>query len=198
MFTGIIEEIGTVVLIEQSGSNLIININAAFAEELEIDQSVAHNGICLTIDKLEGKSYCVTAIKETIEKTNLNRLRAGDRMNLERCVKASERLDGHIVQGHIDQTARCTKIVEQNGSWELYFEHEASKENITVLKGSICINGVSLTVTESHANTFSVAIIPYTYDNTNFNQLRVDDLVNVEFDIIGKYVQKILGKDFTD
>ena len=198
MFTGIIEEIGTISLIEQSGSNLIITVEAPFAEELKIDQSVAHDGICLTIDKLEGNSYVVIAIKETIGKTNLSQLQVGDRMNLERSVKVNDRLDGHIVQGHIDQTARCSKIVEQNGSWEFSFEYDPSSRNITVGKGSICINGVSLTVTESNSNTFSVAIIPYTYHNTNLNHLKVDDLVNVEFDIIGKYVQKILGSDSAD
>lgn len=198
MFTGIIEEIGTIVLIEQSGSNLIISFEAPFVEELKIDQSVSHDGVCLTIDKLEGKIYSVIAIKETIDKTNLGQRQVGNQINLERSVKVNDRLDGHIVQGHIDQTARCSKIVEQNGSWEFSFEYDSSSHNITVGKGSICINGVSLTVTESSSNTFSVAIIPYTYDNTNFNQLKVDDLVNVEFDIIGKYVQKILGSNPAD
>ena len=198
MFTGIIEQIGTVEKIENSGSNLIITIVADFVGELEIDQSVAHDGICLTVDALKSDSYSVTAIKETIHKTNLNQLIVGNRINLERCVKVDDRLDGHIVQGHVDQTAKCTEIVEQDGSWELSFEYDPSGKNITVGKGSICVNGVSLTVTNSEAHAFSVAIIPYTYENTNFNQLKLGDLVNVEFDIIGKYVQKILSSDTSD
>lgn len=193
MFTGIIEEIGTVVQVEKSGSNLLLSIEVSFVDELKVDQSVAHDGICLTVDQLNGKSYSVTVIQETIDKTNLSKLKVGGFVNLERSVKVNDRLDGHIVQGHVDQTGRCTKVLEQNGSWELSFEYDPSNFNITVGKGSICINGVSLTVTESNRNSFSVAIIPYTYENTNFNQLKVDDLVNIEFDIIGKYVQKILG-----
>jgi riboflavin synthase len=193
MFTGIIESLGEVIDLKKSSSNLQITINAPFTQELKIDQSVAHNGTCLTVVELSGNNYTVTAIKETLEKTNLSKLKPGNLVNLERCMIMNGRIDGHIVQGHVDQTAVCSNISEENGSWVFTFEYDPSKGNITVEKGSICVNGVSLTVVNSKNNSFSVAIIPYTYEHTNFHQLKVGDTVNLEFDVIGKYVARLLS-----
>ncbi len=190
MFTGIIESMGKVRAIAKNGTNLTFSIESSFLLELKIDQSVAHNGVCLTVDGIFDSYYTVTAIKETLEKTNLGSLKEGDSINLERCLKVGDRLDGHIVQGHVDSTALVTDIITQNGSWEYYFEYTPG-EFITVSKGSICVNGVSLTVVNSSNGKFSVAIIPYTHEHTNFHQLKKGDSVNLEFDIVGKY---ILGK----
>lgn len=195
MFTGIVEAIAQVVDIQSEGTNLTFTFESAISHELKIDQSVSHNGICLTVVQLsENNSYKVTAIDETLKKTNLGKLKIGDKANLERCMPANGRFDGHIVQGHVDQTGICTAIEDQNGSWLISFEYDISNNNITVEKGSICVNGVSLTVVNSKDNGFSVAIIPYTWEHTNFHQLIVGSVVNLEFDILGKYMQKILGR----
>lgn len=231
MFTGIIEEAGKVAALNKKRSNLHITIEASFINELKIDQSIAHNGVCLTVVDIEDDHYTVTAIKETLDKTNLGYLKVGDKINLERCVKVSDRLDGHIVQGHIDQTAICESISaiggsasggkELNGSWLLTFEYNNSNRRgnppwverffsglvrwgsppsggvrgglVTVEKGSVCVNGISLTVVESKENSFSAAIIPHTYTHTNLHTLKPGDIVNLEFDIIGKYVAKLLN-----
>jgi len=193
MFTGIVEEVGTIVSLEHLGGNLQLGIQANFIDELKIDQSIAHNGICLTVDNVVSDHYTVVAVAETLSKTNLNQLVSGARINLERCMIAGDRIDGHIVQGHVDQTATCVDKIEKDGSWEFTFEYEKQSGNITVEKGSICINGVSLTVFNSEKARFSVAIIPYTYEHTNFKSLDTGTLVNLEFDIIGKYVQKVVG-----
>lgn len=192
MFTGIIESLGIVRNIQKEENNLRISIQCSFTSELKIDQSVAHNGVCLTVVAIKDDVYDVIAIDETLKRSNLGLLKAGDKINLERCTKVGDRLDGHIVQGHIDTTAKITKIIPQQGSWLIYFQYD-NKENVTVQKGSICVNGVSLTVVDSGKNSFSVAIIPYTFENTNFEKLKVGDLVNIEFDIIGKYVAKLLA-----
>lgn len=192
MFTGIVETIGKIVLLEKEDSNLHLTIESNFTNELKIDQSVAHNGVCLTVVSIEDDYYTVTAIKETLEKSNLGQLTEGDIVNLERAMKLGERLDGHIVQGHVDQTACCTSVKEMNGSWLFTFEYLEDLENITIEKGSITVNGVSLTVVNSKNNSFSVAIIPYTYENTNFKMLKVGSVVNLEFDVIGKYVSRIM------
>jgi riboflavin synthase len=190
MFTGIIEQMGEVVALVKEQDNLHISIEADFTHELKIDQSVAHNGICLTVVAIDGNTYTVTAIKETLDKTNLGKLQKGNKLNLERCMKLGDRLDGHIVQGHVDQAAICTKIGEEKG-WHTYtFEYQKC-QHFTVEKGSVCVNGVSLTVVNSKDNSFSVAIIPYTYEHTNFHALQLGDLVNLEFDIIGKYITKM-------
>ncbi len=194
MFTGIIESVGKVVRIVREGTNFHFHIESSISHELKIDQSVAHNGVCLTITKLDGNAYWVTAIDETLQKSNLGSLQIGDLLNLERCMIANGRFDGHIVQGHVDQTAICTSIKDAAGSWLFDFEYDPSIGNITVEKGSICINGVSLTCFNSRANAFSVAIIPYTFDHTNFHHLRAGDSVNLEFDIVGKYIRKLIGK----
>jgi riboflavin synthase len=194
MFSGIVEEAAKVVKLEKELENLHITMECSFTDELKIDQSIAHNGVCLTVVKKEGNLYTVTAIKETLEKSNLGFLKAGDKVNLERSMRLNERLDGHIVQGHVDQTAVCTTVTEAQGSWYFSFEYDRSKGNITVEKGSISINGVSLTVVNSGANSFQVAIIPYTYEHTNFHQIKAGTVVNLEFDIIGKYVTKILNQ----
>ena len=165
------------------------------ANEFKIDQSVSHNGVCLTVVDIDGNIYTVTAIKETLEKSNIGLLEIGDKVNLERSMKVGDRLDGHIVQGHVDQKAKCTKIVEENGSWIFTFKHK-QLDNITVEKGSVCVNGVSLTVVNSGDNHFSVAVIPYTFENTNFNKIEVDSIVNIEFDIVGKYISKMAFMDF--
>lgn len=191
MFTGIIETLGTVQEIKKEQDNIQITINSAFTPELKIDQSVAHNGICLTVVAIEENSYRVTAIRETIEKTNLSDLNVGDLVNLERAMKLGDRLDGHIVQGHVDQTGICTSITEENGSWFYTFEYDASLNNLTIEKGSITINGVSLTVVNSNANSFSVAIIPYTYEHTNFKTFKSGTRINLEFDVIGKYISRL-------
>ena len=192
MFTGIIESLGEVQQLERDRGNLHISINSSISQELKIDQSVAHNGICLTVVSLEGNSYTVTAIDETLQKTNLGEFKVGDKVNLERAMVLGSRLDGHIVQGHIDQTGKCIAVLEKDGSWFFTFEYDTSQNNVTIEKGSITIDGVSLTVVDSGKNTFSVAIIPYTYENTRFNTYKVGSTVNLEFDVIGKYVARIM------
>jgi riboflavin synthase len=194
MFTGIIEEIGKVVNIKTEKSNVHFDIHANITPELNIDQSVAHNGVCLTVVYLdkENQKYRVTAVDETLKKTNLGDLKVGDVVNLERGAKLNSRLDGHIVQGHVDQTATCTVAKELDGSWTYRFEYDSKQQNVTIEKGSITINGVSLTVVDSDLNAFSVAIIPYTYEHTTFKTLKVGDKVNLEFDVIGKYVKRLL------
>jgi riboflavin synthase len=194
MFTGIIEATGTVVNIEEENTNLHLFIHAPFTQELKVDQSVAHNGICLTIVKIIDDVYQVTAIRETLEKTNLGALKLNDKVNLERCMHLGGRLDGHIVQGHVDQTAVCTEVKDENGSWRFTFAYEEKEQMVTVEKGSITVNGVSLTVVNSSKGKFSVAIIPYTFEHTNFSRLKPGDKVNLEFDIIGKYVARLMGK----
>lgn len=193
MFTGIIEAIGEIVKIELAGTNKTFTLRSTLAAELRIDQSVSHNGVCLTVTAVEGDSYQVTAIEETLIKTNLGELNVSDQVNLERCMPANGRFDGHIVQGHVDQTAICTSIEEREGSWLFDFKYNPSLGNITVEKGSICLNGVSLTVFNSVHDGFRVAIIPYTYTFTNFNKLRTGDSVNLEFDVLGKYIKRILS-----
>ncbi len=195
MFTGIIENISTVVSLKNEGSNLNISCKSEITNELKIDQSLSHNGVCLTVVKIEDDVYTVTAIKETLEKSNLGGLKIEDKVNLERSMKLGDRFDGHIVQGHVDQKAKCINIVEENGSWMFTFEYNPS-DNITVEKGSVCVNGASLTVVNSKDYSFSVAIIPYTYNNTNFHTFEVGTIVNVEFDIIGKYIGKMAFIDF--
>lgn len=191
MFTGIVEELGEIIRLEKTGENLDITVKARMASELKIDQSVAHNGVCLTVVDIRDSGYTVTAIKETLEKSNLGELRPGDTVNLERGLKMGDRLDGHIVQGHVDQTAECTQIKQNNGSWEFTFSYSPDLQNITIEKGSITVNGVSLTVVNSKRNEFSVAIIPYTFDNTTFKFLETGSRVNLEFDVIGKYVKRL-------
>jgi riboflavin synthase len=193
MFTGIVESIAEVVNVETEGTNKTFTFRSAIANEFKIDQSVSRNGVCLTVVATDGDQYKVTAIEETLLKTNLGDLTPGSKVNLERCMPANGRFDGHIVQGHVDQTATCTQVQERDGSWLFDFEYNASTGNITVEKGSICINGVSLTVFNSGENTFRVAIIPYTYNFTNFHSLNAGDTVNLEFDILGKYIKRILG-----
>lgn len=193
MFTGIIEEVGFVVACVEEQSNVHYTIACNFVEEIKIDQSIAHNGCCLTVVEIvDAKSYKVTAIKETLNKTNLKNWKAGTKINLERCVQMNGRLDGHIVQGHVDSVVRCLEVKDQQGSWDFVFE--TTQDELLVNKGSITLNGVSLTVVEAKENTFSVSIIPYTFEHTNFHTLKQGDLVNVEYDIIGKYVQKMLAK----
>lgn len=193
MFTGIIESIGQVKRIEPKDSNLNIWIDCNFTNELNIDQSIAHNGVCLTVTEISGDEYCVTVIEETIKRTNLSELKPGSLVNLERCMRMNDRLDGHLVQGHIDQTAVLTAIEDRNGSRILYFEYdEAATGNVTVEKGSVCVNGISLTVVDSMPGKFSVAIIPYTLELTNLKDLKPNDRVNIEFDIIGKYIKRLM------
>ena len=194
MFTGIIETLGRVTKIKEENTNKHYTISSTFTNELKIDQSVAHNGVCLTVVHIEDDTYTVTAIDETLQKTNLNSLKEGDIVNLERCMLANGRFDGHVVQGHVDQTAICESVVDENGSWIFTFRYDASKGNVTVEKGSICVNGISLTVVNSKEDVFSVAIIPYTYEHTNLQHVKPGDTVNLEFDIIGKYVARLLGK----
>ena len=191
MFTGIIENLSEIKEINKEGDNLSISLKSEITNELKIDQSLSHNGVCLTVVDINNNIYKVTAIKETILKSSIKNWKIGDMINIERAMKLGDRLDGHMVQGHVDQTAICTKISEENGSWYFYFEYQKSS-NLTIEKGSISINGVSLTIVESMDNRFSVAIIPYTYENTNFKNIQVGDLVNIEFDMIGKYIQKII------
>ena len=192
MFTGIIETLGTVVKIDSEGTNRDFCIESGISQELKVDQSVSHNGVCLTVTGVEGNRHWVTAIDETLRKSNLGKWMQGDKVNLERCMIANDRFDGHIVQGHVDQTGICTRLQDQHGSWLFDFEYNTDSENITVEKGSICLNGVSLTVFNSTRNSFSVAIIPYTYEHTTFKQLQVGDTVNLEFDIVGKYIKRML------
>ena len=191
MFTGIIETLGTIKDLRNENTNLHITVSSSITNELKIDQSVAHNGVCLTVVGIENDDYTVTAIKETIDKTNLGNWKIGGIVNLERAMKLGDRLDGHIVQGHVDQTGICTKVEEANGSWYYTFEYDSSLNNITIEKGSITVNGVSLTVVNSKINEFSVAIIPYTYEHTNFNIFTVGTKINLEFDVIGKYIAKL-------
>jgi riboflavin synthase len=192
MFSGIVEEAGKVIGLENEGTNLHITIECSFANEVKIDQSVAHNGVCLTVVKTFPNAYTVTAIKETLEKSNLGLFKLGDKVNLERSMLANARVDGHFVQGHVDQTAVCSKIEEIQGSWYFTFEYEPAQDDyMTVEKGSVTVNGVSLTVVNSKEKSFQVAIIPYTYNATNFHTFKVGTVVNLEFDIIGKYITKI-------
>jgi riboflavin synthase len=192
MFTGIIEQLGHITAIQKEGENIHFTVKSHFTNELKVDQSVAHNGTCLTVVSINDDEYTVTAIHETLEKTNLGEWKVGTKVNLERCMQMNGRLDGHIVQGHVDTTAICTNIEDQNGSWKYTFQY--TTDQVTVEKGSITVNGVSLTVVDSKENQFSVCIIPYTYEHTNFHQLKVGDKINLEFDIIGKYVAKMMGK----
>ncbi|MFD1017068.1 riboflavin synthase [Winogradskyella rapida] len=191
MFTGIIEDLGRIEKIEKERENLHITVRTSITNELKIDQSVAHNGVCLTVVAIDGNTYTVTAIQETIAKTNLGLLNEHEAVNIERAMKLGDRLDGHIVQGHVDQTATCITILEQDGSWVYTFEYDKALNNVTIEKGSITVNGVSLTVVNSELNRFSVAIIPYTYKHTTFQYLKEGDAVNLEFDVIGKYVKRL-------
>jgi len=192
MFTGIIESLGNVVSLKEEFDNLHITINSDISTDLKIDQSVSHNGVCLTVVNINNNEYTVTAIKETLNKTNLGGLAVNDIVNLERAMKLGSRLDGHIVQGHVDQIAVCTNAKEDNGSWLFTFKYDSSLNNITIEKGSITINGVSLTIVNSERDKFSVAIIPYTFNNTNFKNLTINSIVNLEFDVVGKYVKRLL------
>ncbi|MEE1945035.1 riboflavin synthase [Pedobacter sp. KR3-3] len=194
MFTGIIETLGKVEKVVAEGNNLHFTIQSAISHELKIDQSVAHNGVCLTVVAIDGHSHTVTAIEETLNKTSLGQLKLGSKVNLERCMQMNARLDGHIVQGHVDQTAQCILVNELDGSWEYRFKYDGSTGNVTVEKGSICVNGISLTVVNSEVDEFSVFIIPYTFEHTNLQEVKVGDTVNLEFDIIGKYVARLMDK----
>ena len=194
MFTGIIETLGTVTNLKKDGDNLHISISSTISDDLKIDQSVSHNGVCLTVVDLSEKEHTVTAISETLNKSNLGNLAVGDLVNLERCMQMNGRLDGHIVQGHVDQTAVCSALNEMNGSWVYTFQYDVSTGNVTVEKGSVCVNGISLTVFDSKADQFSVAIIPYTFNHTNLQNIKAGSTVNLEFDIIGKYVSRLLNK----
>lgn len=191
MFTGIIETLGIIKNIETQYDNMHVTVSSSLTHELKIDQSLAHNGICLTVIDINDKEYTVTAISETIAKTNLSEWRIGDEINLERAMKLGDRLDGHIVQGHVDQKGNCTSFEETNGSWYFTFKYDGSLNNITIEKGSITVNGVSLTVVNSNENEFSVAIIPYTFEHTNFKNIKVNSVVNLEFDVIGKYITRL-------
>ena len=191
MFTGIIETLGIIKDLKKENDNLDIIISSIITHELKIDQSVAHNGVCLTVVAINNDEYTVTAIRETIQKTNLSDWKIGDLINIERGMKLGDRLDGHIVQGHIDQTGICKSVEEANGSWFFTFEYESNLNNITIEKGSITINGVSLTVVNSKENQFSVAIIPYTYEHTNFKNFKIGTKINLEFDVVGKYIARL-------
>ncbi|WP_242928106.1 riboflavin synthase [Pontibacter vulgaris] len=193
MFTGIIETLGKVVSVREEDTNKHFTVWSPFTHELQIDQSVAHNGVCLTVIAIAGDTYTVTAIDETLKKTNLYSLKEGNAVNLERCLQANGRFDGHIVQGHVDQTAVCQSVIDENGSWVFTFKYDAGLGNVTVEKGSICVNGISLTVVNSKEDAFSVAIIPYTYEHTNLHEIKPGDTVNLEFDIVGKYVARMLA-----
>ncbi|MEM9077167.1 MAG: riboflavin synthase [Bacteroidota bacterium] len=192
MFTGIIETLGTVKQLEKEGGNLHITVSSNITTELKIDQSVSHNGVCLTVVSLDGDEYTVTAIEETLNKTNLGDLSTGDVVNLERAMKLGSRLDGHIVQGHVDQTAICTRIEQKDGSWFFTFTYDPELNNVTIEKGSITVDGVSLTVVDSKKDSFSVAIIPYTYEHTRFNSYTEGTTINLEFDVVGKYVARLM------
>lgn len=193
MFTGIIEELGKVIRLDNDQGNIHLRIASNLTPELKVDQSIAHNGVCLTVVAIDKNEYTVTAIKETIAKTNIGFLKVGERINIERAMKLGDRLDGHIVQGHVDQTAICTGTKDENGSWRFTFEYDATTGNVTIEKGSITIDGTSLTVVDSKNNSFSVAIIPYTYEHTRFKDYEVGTIVNLEFDVIGKYVGRLTG-----
>jgi len=193
MFSGIVEEAAQVIRLEKEKDNLHITMKCSFVNELKIDQSISHNGVCLTVVNKGAETYTVTAIKETLDKTNLGLLKTGDKVNLERSTKLDGRLDGHMVQGHVDQTAVCTNVTEAGGSWYYTFEYEPAQDDyITVEKGSVSVNGVSLTVVNSKSNSFQVAIIPFTYEMTNFHQIKKGTVANLEFDILGKYIAKIV------
>ena len=192
MFTGIIEDMGIVTGLKKDLGNLHISIKSNLTPELKIDQSMAHNGVCLTVVAIKDDVYTVTAIKETLDKSNLGTINIHDKVNLERAMKLGDRLDGHMVQGHVDQTAVCTKVEETNGSWMFSFHYDSKLNNITIEKGSITVNGTSLTVVDSKKDSFSVAIIPYTFDHTNFSTFKEGSIVNLEFDVLGKYVSKLL------
>ena len=192
MFTGIIETLGTLSQLQKEGSNVHFTIKSDISKELKIDQSVAHNGVCLTVIACDTEQHTVTAIDETLQKTNLGQWQIGSKLNLERCMPANGRFDGHIVQGHVDETAICQSIAEQNGSWVFQFANNAKNRHLLVNKGSICINGISLTVVEANATYFSVAIIPYTYEHTMLHTLAVGDSVNLEYDIVGKYIANMM------
>lgn len=192
MFSGIVEETGIVKNIRKEGENVHFTLTCSFVNELKVDQSLSHNGVCLTVVDVTENTYTVTAIQETLIKSNLGLLKEGSKVNLERSMKPDSLLDGHIVQGHVDQTAVCTKVEEADGSWYYTFEYEPQNEDITVEKGSVSVNGVSLTVVNSRDNSFQVAIIPFTYDVTNFHEIKEGTVVNIEFDIIGKYITKIV------
>ena len=196
MFSGIVEEAAVVAGIEKEQDNIHFTLKCSFVKDLKIDQSISHNGVCLTVVKKTDSTYTVTAIYETLTKSNLGLLKVGDKVNLERSMRMEALLDGHLVQGHVDQTAVCTDVKEAEGSWYYTFEYDNSKGNITVEKGSISVNGVSLTVVNSKENSFQVAIIPYTYNLTNFHDIKEGSVVNLEFDIIGKYIQKILKEQY--
>ncbi len=191
MFTGIIETLGTITNITKEQANIHLTVKSNFTNELKVDQSVAHNGVCLTVVHIEDNQYTVTAIKETLNKTNIGNLKVSDSVNLERGMKLGDRLDGHLVQGHVDQTATCTNISKEEGSTVFTFNYDETNNNVTIEKGSITVNGVSLTVVNSKKNEFSVAIIPYTIENTTFKYIELGDCVNLEFDVIGKYVSRL-------
>ena len=192
MFSGIVEEAAQVVAIQSDKGNIHLTMRCSFVDELKIDQSVAHNGVCLTVVSKEADTYTVTAIQETLERSNLGLLRVGDLVNLERSMLMNGRLDGHIVQGHVDQTAVCTAVEDAEGSWYFTFRYEPQGDNCTVEKGSVAVNGVSLTVCDSRDDGFRVAIIPYTYEHTNFCRIGVGSVVNLEFDIVGKYIARLM------
>ncbi|MFN0276948.1 MAG: riboflavin synthase [Chitinophagales bacterium] len=194
MFTGIIEALGTIVLLQKENTNLHLTVQCSFTSELKIDQSISHNGVCLTVVAINGDTYRVTAVLETLQKSNLGKLNPGDKINLERSMKLGDRLDGHLVQGHIDTTALLSEVKNENGSYLLTFSFEKKFSKYIIQKGSICINGISLTVMQLEENCFSVIIIPYTWQNTNLKNLHVGETVNIEFDIIGKYVEKMMLK----
>lgn len=193
MFTGIIETLAKVEAIDAQQSNIVFEFSSSLSNELKVDQSVAHNGVCLTVTDIQNGRHTVCAIDETLQKTNLGKLKVGDYVNLERCMQMNGRLDGHIVQGHVDQTGICTSVENKDGSWLYTFQYDESLGNITIEKGSICVNGTSLTVVNSIINSFSVAIIPYTYEHTVFQYLQTGDVVNLEFDVLGKYVAKYMA-----
>ncbi|MBL19497.1 MAG: riboflavin synthase [Flavobacteriaceae bacterium] len=191
MFTGIIETMGTLTRIEREGGNVHYSLSSNITHELKIDQSLAHNGVCLTVVAIDGDQYKVTAIQETLDKTALKQWTVGDKINLERAMRLGDRLDGHLVQGHVDEVATCISVEDQEGSWLYRFTYSEDSKNMTIEKGSICVNGTSLTVVGSEPNSFGVAIIPYTYEHTVFHLLQIGDLVNIEFDMVGKYIAKI-------
>ena len=194
MFTGIVEAMGSLIRKEAKGTNVEFWFKSPFTQELKVDQSLAHNGVCLTVVEILGDQYRVTAIDETLQKTNIGDVAIGQKVNLERCMAANARFDGHIVQGHVDLTGVCTEIKDQQGSWEYRFTYPASSGHVTVEKGSICVNGTSLTVVDSQDDSFTVCIIPYTYEHTVFHQLKIGDRVNLEFDILGKYIKKLMQR----
>lgn len=196
MFTGIIETLGEVTGLEHEQTNLHITVRSSVSKELKIDQSISHNGVCLTVIGTDGHTHRVTAIAETLEKSNLGKLKLGDQVNLERCTQVGGRLDGHIVQGHVDQVGICEEVVSENGSWVFTFSYDPDLGNVTVEKGSITVNGISLTVVNSKEDRFSIAVIPYTYEHTNLHNIQLGDTVNLEFDIIGKYVSRLMGSPF--